>query len=167
MPREVKESGKTATPKKTSAAKKAPPKNEEKAPVNKTRKAYPSVDERIALADKKIDYLTRVIDKRNKQIEQTEAKLNARKAALGKNTEILEMTMSRKERLQAAKDKPIKEQKPRQPKTKQKAKRAKARAKKEKVMKITVPKRTPEELKAFRVELIAKARAAKKAKGGI
>ena len=130
MPRGIKGSKRTSTPKKTVAAKKV------NTTEMKPRKAYPSIDERIALADKQIARLVKVIDKRGKLIEKSEAILNTRKAALAKNATLLEKAQNRKHALVARKDKPVK---------------------------TPGPKLSPEELKVKRAESLAKARAAKKA----
>ena len=76
----------------------------------------------------------------------------ALKRALVKSKAALEKVLAKKERLIAAKGEP----------TKASTKEAMARTTKGKPK----PKLTPEEMKAFRVELMAKARAAKKAKKG-
>lgn len=130
MPRGIKGSKRTSTPKKTAAAKKVSTTD------MKPRKAYPSIDERIALADKQIARLVKVIDKRGKLIEKSEAIVNTRKAALAKNATLLEKAQNRKHALVARKDKPVK---------------------------TPGPKLSPEELKVKRAESLAKARAAKKA----
>ena len=130
MPRGIKGSKRTSTPKKTAAAKKVSTTD------MKPWKAYPSIDERIALADKQIERLVKLIDKRGKLIEKSEAILNTRKAALAKNATLLEKAQNRKHALVARKDKPVK---------------------------TPGPKLSPEELKVKRAESLAKARAAKKA----
>ena len=81
MPRGVKGSGKKV-------AEKALPVS---APVveEKTRKPYPSIDERIALTDQEIERLTKLNAARTELIAQTEAKLAERKAALAKSEEQL------------------------------------------------------------------------------
>lgn len=129
MPRGVKGSGKKV-------AEKALPVS---APVveEKTRKPYPSIDERIALTDQEIERLTKLNAARTELIAQTEAKLAERKAALAKSEEQLEKVKAKKERLLAAKDKLAKE---------------------------PTPKLTPEERNARRQEALAKAREARKAK---
>ena len=125
MPRGVKGSGKKA-------AEKAVPVVEEK-----THKPYPSIDERIALADQEIERLTKLNAARTELIAQTEAKLAERKTALAKSEEQLEKVKAKKERLLAAKDKPAKE---------------------------PAPKLTQEERNTRRQEVLAKAREARKAK---
>ena len=103
----------------------------------KTHKPYPSIDERIALADQEIERLTKLNVARSGLIAQTEAKLAERKTALAKSEEQLEKVRAKKERLLAAKDRPAKE---------------------------AAPKLTPEEQNARRQEALAKAREARKAK---
>ena len=129
MPRGVKESGKKVAEKAILVT----------APVveEKTRKPYPSIDERIALTDQAIERLTKLNAARTELIAQTEAKLAERKAALAKSEEQLEKVKAKKERLLAAKDKLAKE---------------------------PTPKLTPEERNARRQEALAKAREARKAK---
>lgn len=99
-----------------------------------TRKPYPGVDARIAMADQKIERLTKLNASRAELIAQTEAKLAERKATLAKSEAQLEKAKATRERLLAAKDKPAKAE-----------------------------KLSPEERKARRLEGQAKARAAKKA----
>ena len=125
MPRGVKGSGKKAI--------------EKTVPVveEKTRKPYPSIDERIALADQEIERLTKLNAARTELIAQTEAKLAERKTALAKSEEQLEKVKAKKERLLAAKDKPAKG---------------------------PTPKLTQEERNARRQEALAKAREERKAK---
>ncbi|MHC1786432.1 MAG: hypothetical protein AB9880_05185 [Christensenellales bacterium] len=130
MPRGVKGSGKSPVPQKTTVAKKA------KAPEKKARKAYPSLDERIAMANKQAVRLSKLIASREALIEKSEATLNARKAALARNIALIEKVQSREQRLLARKDEPPK---------------------------VKAPKLSPEDLKVRRVEALAKARAAKKA----
>lgn len=99
-----------------------------------TRKPYPGVDARIAMADQRIERLTKLNASRAELIAQTEAKLAERKATLAKSEAQLEKAKATRERLLAAKDKPAKAE-----------------------------KLSPEERKARRLEGQAKARAAKKA----
>lgn len=99
-----------------------------------TRKPYPGVDARIAMADQKIERLTKLNASRAELIAQTEAKLAERKVTLAKSEAQLEKAKATRERLLAAKDKPAKAE-----------------------------KLSPEERKARRLEGQAKARAAKKA----
>ena len=99
-----------------------------------TRKPYPGVDARIAMADQKIERLTKLNASRAELIAQTEAKLAERKATLAKSEAQLEKAKATRERLLTAKDKPAKAE-----------------------------KLSPEERKARRLEGQAKARAAKKA----
>ena len=124
MPRGVKGSGKGTAAKK----------EVQKVVAEKTRKPYPSIDERIALADQAIERLTKLNASRAELIAQTEAKLAERKATLAKSEAQLEKAKATRERLLAAKDKPAKAE-----------------------------KLSPEERKARRLEGQAKARAAKKA----
>lgn len=79
MPRGVKGSGKGTAAKK----------EVQKVVAEKTRKPYPSIDERIALADQAIERLTKLNASRAELIAQTEAKLAERKAALAKSQEAL------------------------------------------------------------------------------
>ena len=119
MPRSVKSSGKK--------------------PVSgkKERKPYPTYQERIEAADKKIEQLQKLNASREALIAQTEAKLEERKAALAKSREALEKVTAKRERLVALMNKPGE-----QPK----------------------PKLSPEERAAHRREALAKAREAKKAR---
>ena len=130
MPRGVKGSGKAVTSKKAVVGKK------EKTSEKKARKAYPSsIDERILLADKKIEHLTKVIDTRNKLIQKAEKELNTRIAALVKNTDLLLKAMSRKEQLITAKGKTVIN-----------VPRAEVHTTKVKPEKVSTSKMTPEEL---------------------
>ena len=43
--------------------------------VEKTRKAYPTLDERIAIADKKVESLTKLNNEREVLVAKTEKKL--------------------------------------------------------------------------------------------
>ena len=125
MPRGVKGSGKKALAADNTVSEPA---------IAKTRKPYPSINERIALADQAIERLTKLNASRAELIAQTEAKLAERKAALAKSQEALEKEEAKKARLLAAKEKPAKAE-----------------------------KLSPEERKARRLEGQTKARAAKKA----
>lgn len=147
MPRGVKGSGKAATVKKGAVTEKVPSAKKAKkagsatatsadAPAKKARKPYPSADKRIALADTQIERLNKLNASRKALVDKTEATLNARKAALAKNTASLEKALGKKERLIATKGKPAK---------------------------ASTPKLSPEERKAKRAESLAMARAAKKA----
>ena len=126
MPRGVKGSGKESAEKK----------EVQKTVSEKTRKPYPSVDERIALADQAIERLTKLNASRAELIAQTEAKLAERKATLAKSEAQMEKAKATRERLLAAKEKPAKAAK---------------------------PKLSAEERSARRKEALAKARAVKKA----
>ena len=57
--------------------------------VEKTRKAYPTLDERIAIADKKVESLTKLNNEREVLVAKTEKKLEERKVALARSTEQL------------------------------------------------------------------------------
>lgn len=72
----------------------------------KARKQYPDRDTRIAMADEKIERLTKLNEDRRDLIEKTEAKLNERKAALAKSEAMLKKVISRREKLLAAKEAP-------------------------------------------------------------
>lgn len=106
--------------------------------MSKERKAYPTFEERIVAADKKIEELTKLIDDRKKLIFTTENKLNLRKAALEKSIADLEEANKKKARLIEIKNRP-----PKPPKA---------------------PKMDPEERKAQRIAAITKAREARAAK---
>lgn len=72
----------------------------------KQRKQYPDRDTRIAMADEKIERLTKLNDERRDLIEKTETKLNERKAALEKSEAMLKKVINRREKLIAAKEAP-------------------------------------------------------------
>ena len=97
--------------------------------IAKTRKPYPSIDERIALADQAIERLTKLNASRAELIAQTEAKLAERKAALAKSQEALEKEEAKKARLLAAKEKPAKAAKPKLSAEERSARRKEALAK--------------------------------------
>ena len=101
MPRGVKG---TAKPKTARTAKKAT----KPVQTKKERKAYPSVDERIAMADQSIERLQKLNSERETLIEKTEKTLVDRKSALEKSQTALEKALKKKARLVASKDKPIK-----------------------------------------------------------
>ena len=103
----------------------------------KARKPYPTYEERLAAADKKIEQLTRLNASRVERIAQMEAKAAQIRAAIEKSEAALEQAKAKKERLLAMRDRP-----------------ARTRA----------PKLSPEERSAQRQEALAKARAARKAK---
>lgn len=124
MPRGVKGSGKTPVTAKEAVTEK------------KERKPYPTYEERIAAADKKIEQLQKLNASRKELIAQTEAKLVERKEALAKSQEELEKVLAKRGRLVALMNKPEKQSK---------------------------PKLSPEERAAHRREALAKAREAKKA----
>lgn len=98
MPRGVKGSGKAAASK--AAAK-----------VKKVRKAYPSREERVAMADKQIARLTKLNDSRKALVAKTEATLASRQSALAKSTEALEKTLAKKARLTSTPEKVKQERK--------------------------------------------------------
>lgn len=97
MPRGVKGSGKP----KTKAKKQEVKEIAVKAPEKKTRKGYPPREERISMAEKKIERLTKLNDERRALIEKTERKLNARRDALAKSEAMLTKEIAKKERLTA------------------------------------------------------------------
>lgn len=100
MPRGVKGSGKKPVNSKKPITEK------------KERKPYPTYQERIEMADRKIEQLQQLNASREALIAQTEAKLAERKAALVKSQEALEKVTAKRERLVALMNKPAKEPKP-------------------------------------------------------
>lgn len=104
--------------------------------AKKTRKPYPTHEERVAAADQAIARLTALNAAREARIAQAEADLEARRAALEKSQAALEKAKAKKEHLLALMNRPPKQ--------------AKA-------------KLTAEERAAHRREGAARARAAKKA----
>ena len=104
--------------------------------AKKTRKPYPTHEERVAAADQTIARLTALNAAREARIAQAEADLEARRAALEKSRTALEKAKAKKEHLLALMNRP--------------PKAAKA-------------KLTAEERAAHRREGAARARAAKKA----
>lgn len=78
----------------------------ETASVKKERKAYPDRDTRIAMAEEKIAQLEKLNAERRELIAKTEAKLNARKAALANTEEQLAKAVARRDKLIAAKNRP-------------------------------------------------------------
>lgn len=102
----------------------------------KSRKSYPTHEERIVAADQKIARLTKLNEERAALIAKTEAILAERKATLAKSQEALEKEKAKKERLMAIMSKP-----PKAP----------------------APKLSPEERAERRKETLAKAREAKQA----
>lgn len=92
MPRGVKGSGKKA--------------KMETVAGEKTRKAYPSLDERIAIADKKAADLTKLNSEREALVAKTEKKLEERKVALARSTEQLNKVLARREHLVELKNRP-------------------------------------------------------------
>ena len=75
---------------------------------DKTRKAYPSLEERIALADAKIQQLEKLNATRQALVEKTAATLAERQETLAKSQSALDKVRARRERLIASKDKPAK-----------------------------------------------------------
>ncbi len=92
MPRGVKGSGKKA--------------KTEMVVVEKTRKAYPTLDERIAIADKKVESLTKLNNEREVLVAKTEKKLEERKVALARSTEQLNKVLAHREHLVEIKNRP-------------------------------------------------------------
>ncbi len=92
MPRGVKGSGKRA--------------KVEAVAMEKTRKAYPTLDERIAIADKKVESLTKLNNEREVLVAKTEKKLEERKVALARSTEQLNKVLSHREHLLEIKNRP-------------------------------------------------------------
>lgn len=74
--------------------------------AKKARKAYPDRDERIAMAEEKIAQLEKLNAERRELIAKTEAKLNARKAALANTEDQLAKAIARRDKLIAAKNRP-------------------------------------------------------------
>jgi len=134
MPRGVKGSGKATTSKKKQLVVEQPV--EQPIEAVKERKPYPTHEERLAMADKKIEQLTKLNADRVLLIEKTEKTLADRKAALDKSEAALEEAKALKERIVERMNRP-----------------AKAPA----------PKLTPEERAERRKEALAKAREAKRA----
>lgn len=96
MPRGVKGSGKKA--------------KTETVVVEKTRKAYPALDERIAIADKKVESLTKLNNEREVLVAKTEKKLEERKVALARSTEQLNKVLAHREHLVEIKNRPATQQ---------------------------------------------------------
>ena len=92
MPRGVKGSGKRA--------------KVEAVAMEKTRKAYPTLDERIAIADKKVESLTKLNNEREVLVAKTEKKLEERKVALTRSTEQLNKVLAHREHLLEIKNRP-------------------------------------------------------------
>ncbi len=75
----------------------------------KTRKPYPSIDERIALADAKIQQLEKLNATRQALVEKTAAVLAERQETLAKSQSALDKVRARRGRpVIASKDKPAK-----------------------------------------------------------
>lgn len=75
----------------------------------KVRKSYPSVDERIAMADAKIAQLSKLNASREALVEKTAALLAERQDTLAKSKAQQEKVERRRERLIASKEKPTKQ----------------------------------------------------------
>lgn len=75
----------------------------------KVRKSYPSVDERIAMADAKISQLSKLNASREALVEKTAALLAERQDTLAKSKAQQEKVERRRERLIASKEKPAKQ----------------------------------------------------------
>ena len=75
----------------------------------KVRKSYPSVDERIAMADAKIAQLSKLNASRDALVEKTAALLAERQDTLAKSKAQQEKVERRRERLIASKEKPAKQ----------------------------------------------------------
>lgn len=75
----------------------------------KVRKSYPSVDERIAMADAKIAQLSKLNANREALVEKTAALLAERQDTLAKSKAQQEKVERRRERLIASKEKPAKQ----------------------------------------------------------
>lgn len=98
MPRGAKDFGKTAKKAKEAA----------KVETVKTRKPYPSHEERLAAVDASIERLTKLNAERAALIEKTEALLAERKAALVKSEDALAKQLAKKEKLVAMMNRPAK-----------------------------------------------------------
>ena len=75
----------------------------------KVRKSYPSVDERIAMADAKIAQLSKLNASREALVEKTAALLAERQDTLAKSKAQQEKVERRRERLIASKEQPAKQ----------------------------------------------------------
>lgn len=98
MPRGAKDFGKTAKKAKEAA----------KVETVKTRKPYPSHEERLAAVDASIERLTKLNAERAALIEKTEALLAERRAALVKSEDALARELAKKEKLVAMMNRPAK-----------------------------------------------------------
>lgn len=103
MPRGVKGSGKKAK----QVAKEVVQEVVE-APVVKTRKAYPPLEERLVMVARKIDQLEKLNAEREALIAKTENTLNERKQTLVKSTEQLAKARAKQEKLIALQNRPAK-----------------------------------------------------------
>lgn len=120
MPRGVKGSGKSKKAAKTA----------------KTRKPYPTHEERLIAVDADIERLTKLNEERVELVKKTEEKLAERKIALQRSEDMLLKTQAKREKIISVMNRPKKE---------------------------PVVKLTPEERAAKRRESLAKAREVKKA----
>jgi len=83
--------------------------NNEDVPVKNPgrKKKYPSIDERLEMAEEKIAQLTTLNQDRKILIEKTENMLNSRKAALVKSQAALDKEILKKEKLLDIKNRPV------------------------------------------------------------
>lgn len=95
----------------------------------KPRKPYPSYEERIAAADKKIMQLTKLNAARIERISQMESKLATARSALAKSQAALESTRVKREHLITLLNRPVKEPAPRLSDEERKAQRREALSK--------------------------------------
>ena len=91
---------------------------------NSERKSYPTVDERIEMANEKIERLTTLNEKRQTLINKTEEKLNERKSAYDKSQTEIEKEKAKLDRLVNSKNKPATKAEKRELKAAQKEKMA-------------------------------------------
>ncbi|MDD2647853.1 MAG: hypothetical protein PHI27_08575 [Eubacteriales bacterium] len=103
----------------------------------KTRKAYPTIEERLKMAEEQIDKLSKLNASRQALVNKTEETLAARREALQSSSDALKKVLQRKEKLLALSKRPRKSE--------------------------NKPKLTPEELTKVRREALKKARAAREA----
>ena len=85
------------------ATKKKAPKATKEVAVKKVRKGYPSYDERIAAAEKKITALEELISDRTALVAKTQKLLDSRQTALARSEEALVKTRAKLEGLNARK----------------------------------------------------------------
>ena len=81
---------------------------EKSAGMRKSRKPYPSREERLKNVEAKIERLTKLNEGRAKLIAKTEETLNERKAAYAKSDAQLKKALARRESLLAAQNRPAK-----------------------------------------------------------